>query len=99
MPIGIVMHAIQSGTAPHLSALPEAKAGTPVRTLLAPVAMAVLLALMPAPSGLAPHTWSTAAHAEDVVPPAPAGARILADTPFQLVLPQGHLFGAWGGTR
>jgi porin len=66
---------------------------------LAPVAIAIVLALLPVPWGLAHNPWSTAAHAEDAVPPAPPGTRILADTPFQLVLPQGHLFGDWGGTR
>jgi porin len=46
--------------------------------------------------------WAAAAaHAEDAVQPqpAPAGTRTLADTPFQLVLPQGHLFGDWAGSR
>jgi porin len=46
--------------------------------------------------------WAAAAHAEDAedfVARAPAGSRTLADTPFQLVLPQGHLFGDWAGTR
>ena len=48
--------------------------------------------------------WAATAHAEDpvapVVPsPAPAATRTLADTPFQLVLPQGHLFGDWAGAR
>jgi len=43
--------------------------------------------------------WAAAAHAEDAVAPAPPGTRSLADTPFQLVLPQGHLFGDWAGTR
>jgi porin len=46
--------------------------------------------------------WAAAAaHAEDAVRPqsAPPGTRTLADTPFQLVLSQGHLFGDWGGSR
>jgi carbohydrate-selective porin OprB len=45
--------------------------------------------------------WAAAAHAEDAVQPlpAPAGTRTLADTPFQLVLPQGHVFGDWAGSR
>ena len=46
--------------------------------------------------------WAAAAaHAEDAVQPqpAPAGTRTLANTPFQLVLPQGHLFGDWAGSR
>ena len=45
--------------------------------------------------------WAAAAHAEDATlpPAAPAGTRTLADTPFRLVLPQGHLFGDWAGTR
>ena len=33
--------------------------------------------------------WAAAAHAEDA-PRAPAGARDLADIPFQLVLPRGQ---------
>jgi len=41
--------------------------------------------------------WAAAAHAEDAAPPPPAGTRTLAGTPFQLVLPQGHLFGDWAG--
>src|SRR3989449_10769061 len=32
-------------------------------------------------------------------PPAPPGTRTLAETPFRLVLPQGHVFGDWAGTR
>ena len=45
--------------------------------------------------------WAAAAHAEDTAPPpqAPPGTRTLADTPFQLVLPQGHAFGDWAGSR
>jgi porin len=48
--------------------------------------------------------WAATAHAEDpvapVVPsPAPAGTRTVAETPFHLVLPQGHLFGDWAGAR
>jgi hypothetical protein len=43
--------------------------------------------------------WAAAAHAEDAVPPAPPGTRSLADTPFQLVLPEGRLLGDWAGTR
>ena len=45
--------------------------------------------------------WAAAAHAEDAVqpPPAPPGTRTLAETPFRLVLPQGHVFGDWAGTR
>jgi hypothetical protein len=41
--------------------------------------------------------WAAAAHAEDAVQlqPAPAGTRTLAETPFRLILPQGHLFGDW----
>ena len=41
--------------------------------------------------------WAAAAHAGDATlpPAAPAGTRTLADTPFRLVLPQGHLFGDW----
>jgi len=45
--------------------------------------------------------WVAAAHAEDAAQPLPAppGTRTLADTPFQLVLPQGHAFGDWAGSR
>jgi porin len=45
--------------------------------------------------------WAAAAHAEDTAPPpqAPPGTRTLAETPFQLVLPQGHAFGDWAGSR
>ncbi len=45
--------------------------------------------------------WAAAAHAEDALQPAlaPPGTRTLADTPFQLVLPQGHAFGDWAGSR
>jgi len=56
--------------------------------------------------------WAAAAHAEDPAQPpsspaedpaqpsaASAGSRTLADTPFRLVLPQGHLFGDWAGAR
>ena len=45
--------------------------------------------------------WAATAHAEDAVQPlpAPAGTRTLAETPFRLVLPQGHLFGDWAGSR
>src|SRR5690242_13257473 len=45
--------------------------------------------------------WAAVAHTEEAPQPAraPAGTRTLADTPFQLVLPQGHLFGDWAGTR
>ena len=56
--------------------------------------------------------WAAAAHAEDAaqsspapaegavqLSSAPAGSRNLADTPFRLLLPQGHLFGDWAGAR
>jgi hypothetical protein len=43
--------------------------------------------------------WAATAHADDAAPPAAAGTRTVADTPSQLVLPQGHLFGDWAGTR
>ena len=43
--------------------------------------------------------WAAAAHAEDAARPALPGTRALADTPFRLVLPQGHLLGDWAGTR
>ncbi len=42
--------------------------------------------------------WAAVAHAEDA-PQAPAGTRALADTPFQLVLPQAYLLGDWYGVR
>jgi porin len=42
--------------------------------------------------------WAAAARAEDTTK-APAGTRPLADTPFQLVLPQQHLLGDWYGVR
>jgi porin len=42
--------------------------------------------------------WVAAAHAGDASK-APAGARSLVDTPIQLVLPQAHLLGDWGGAR
>jgi hypothetical protein len=41
--------------------------------------------------------WAASAQAEDSVPSAAPGTRTVADTPFQLVLPQGHLFGDWTG--
>ena len=41
---------------------------------------------------------ATTVHAQDAPKP-PVGTRTFADTPFQLVLPQAHLFGDWGGTR
>src|SRR2546422_762581 len=45
--------------------------------------------------------WAAAAHAENATlpPAAPAGTRTLAETPFRLVLPHGHLFGDWAGAR
>ena len=42
--------------------------------------------------------WVAVAPAEEAPTP-PAGTRSLANTPFQLVLPQAHLLGDWGGTR
>src|SRR6201981_323885 len=36
---------------------PEAKSAIPIWKALAPVAIAVVLALLPVPSGLAPHAW------------------------------------------
>jgi porin len=42
--------------------------------------------------------WAAAARAEDASK-APPGTRPLADTPFQLVLPQQHLLGDWYGVR
>src|SRR4030095_3530348 len=54
--------------------------------------------------------WAVAPHAEDApdapaaaqsqdAPRAPAATRSLADIPFQLVLPRGHLLGDWLGSR
>jgi porin len=52
--------------------------------------------------------WAAVAHAEDAPPPRagspavvppPAGSHAVADTPFRLVLPQGHLLGDWYGLR
>jgi carbohydrate-selective porin OprB len=42
--------------------------------------------------------WAASAHAEDA-PRAPAGTRDLAEIPFQLTLPRGHLLGDWLGAR
>jgi len=42
--------------------------------------------------------WAAVARAEDPGQ-APPGARDLADSPFQLVLPQEHLLGDWSGVR
>src|SRR5438132_6925681 len=42
--------------------------------------------------------WAAVAPAEDV-PSAPAGTRSLAEIPFKLVLPRGHLLGDWLGAR
>ena len=42
--------------------------------------------------------WAVVVHAEEAPKP-PAGTRTFANTPFQLVLPQAHLFGDWGGGR
>jgi L-tartrate/succinate antiporter len=46
-----------SGTVVTPSRRPEPRSKTPLWKTLAPVAMAVVLALLPAPSGLAPHAW------------------------------------------
>jgi porin len=43
--------------------------------------------------------WAAVAHAEDATAPAPPGTRSVATTPFQLTLPQEHLFGDWAGLR
>src|SRR5258707_11861150 len=45
------------GTVVAPSVRPEARSKTPLWKALAPVAIAVLLALLPAPQGLAPHAW------------------------------------------
>jgi L-tartrate/succinate antiporter len=46
-----------SGTVVTPSVRPEARSKTPLWKALAPVAIAVVLALLPVPSGLAPHAW------------------------------------------
>ena len=46
-----------SGTGIKPSLRPEVRFKTPVWKALAPVAIAVVLALLPVPSGLAPHAW------------------------------------------
>jgi L-tartrate/succinate antiporter len=46
-----------SGTVAAPSSRPEAKAAIPICKAVAPVAIAVVLALFPVPSGLAPHAW------------------------------------------
>src|SRR5258706_7803328 len=45
------------GTVVTPSVRPEARSKTPLWKALAPVAIAVVLALLPVPSGLAPHAW------------------------------------------
>ena len=46
-----------SGTVVASSRRPEPRSKTPLWKALAPVAIAVVLALLPVPSGLAPHAW------------------------------------------
>src|SRR5580693_3729593 len=46
-----------SGTVVTASRRPEPRSKTPVWKALAPVAITVVLALLPVPSGLAPHAW------------------------------------------
>src|SRR5258706_12689428 len=46
-----------SGTVAAPSGRPEAKAATPLWKALAPVIVAILLGLLPVPSGLAPYAW------------------------------------------
>src|SRR5260370_30344349 len=46
-----------SGTVVTASVRPEARSKTPLWKALAPVAITVVLALLPVPSGLAPHAW------------------------------------------
>jgi L-tartrate/succinate antiporter len=46
-----------SGTVVTPSVRPEARSKTPLWKASAPVAIAVVLALLPVPSGLAPHAW------------------------------------------
>src|ERR1700756_299077 len=46
-----------SGTVLTPSVRPEARSKTPLWKALAPVAITVVLALLPVPSGLAPHAW------------------------------------------
>src|SRR5258707_6270051 len=45
------------GTVVTPSVRPEARSKTPLWNALAPVAITVVLALLPVPSGLAPHAW------------------------------------------
>jgi hypothetical protein len=52
-----VTQADSSSGIPKASRRPEAKAATPVWKALAPVAIAAVLALLPVPSGLAPHGY------------------------------------------
>ena len=46
-----------SGTVVTPSRRPEARSKTPLWKALAPVIITVVLALLPVPSGLAPHAW------------------------------------------
>jgi L-tartrate/succinate antiporter len=46
-----------SGTVVTASVRPEARSKTPLWKALAPIAITVVLALLPVPSGLAPHAW------------------------------------------
>src|ERR1700752_5261560 len=46
-----------SGTVATPSRRPEPRSKTPLWKALAPVVIAVVLALLPVPSGLAPHAW------------------------------------------
>lgn len=48
---------VPPGAAPQPAAAPKPKAGVPLWKALTPIAVAVVLALIPAPDGLAPHAW------------------------------------------
>ncbi len=49
--------ATNPAAAPTPAAAPAKKAGVPLWKALTPIAVAVVLALIPAPDGLAPHAW------------------------------------------
>ncbi len=44
-------------SAPGVMQKPEKRAGFPIWKAIAPVAIAILIAILPAPEGLAPHAW------------------------------------------
>src|SRR6201987_5394419 len=53
----VVQSPPSSGTVVTSSQRPEARSKTPLWKALAPVAIPVVLALLPVPSGLAPYAW------------------------------------------